>query len=146
MNPSQSPTCTPYLARQVVATGCPPFILNVVACITQALIYNSLKFYGGDREIAIMGVIFTLMMLTFMPMIGLNHGTQPIIGFNYGARNYGRVRHTAMLNLSISTAICILMYITINTFGKWMFMPFSSQQDFVTLGASILVFNWHNRS
>ena len=81
-----------------------------------------------------------------MPMIGLNHGTQPIIGFNYGARNYGRVRHTAILNLSISTAICILMYITINTFGKWMFMPFSSQQDFVTLGASILVFNWHNRS
>ena len=128
----------PYLTRQVVATGCPPFIMNVVACITQALIYNSLKFYAGDREIAVMGVIFTLMMLTFMPMIGLNHGTQPIIGFNYGAKNYGRVRHTAILNLLISTSICILMYIVINTLGKWLFMPFSSNEEFVTLGASAL--------
>ncbi|MFI4913287.1 MAG: MATE family efflux transporter [Sedimentisphaeraceae bacterium JB056] len=128
----------PTLARQVIATGCPPFLMNSTACITQAIIYNSLGHYGGDTEIAVMGVIFTLLMLTFMPMIGLNHGTQPIIGFNYGAKNYQRVRHTAILTLIISTGICLLMYLVINLIPQLLFMPFSSNSDFINTGAAAL--------
>jgi Na+-driven multidrug efflux pump len=126
------------LARQVITTGSPPFIMNIVACITQAIIFNSLGHYGSDTEIAVMGVIFTILMLTFMPMIGLNHGTQPIIGFNYGARNYRRVLNAVSLNLLIATGICLTMYTVINLIPQWLFVPFSSNEQFVKTGAAAL--------
>jgi putative MATE family efflux protein len=126
------------LTRQVAATGCPPFIMNTVACVTQSIIFNTLSHYGSDTEIAIMGVIFTLLMLIFMPMIGLNHGTQPIIGFNYGAKNYDRVLHTVSITLLISTGICLMMYLIINIIPHWLFMPFSSNRQFIDQGAAAL--------
>ncbi len=121
-------------AKQVMIIGCPQFLLHIIACVTQAIIYNSLHYYGGDTEIAVMGVIFTILMLVFMPLIGITHGIQPIIGFNYGAQNYERVRRTVKITLAVSTIVCVLMYVVIMLFPRWLFLPFSSDERFISIG------------
>ncbi len=121
-------------AKQVILIGCPQFLMNMIACVTQAIIYNSLHYYGGDTEIAVMGVIFTILMLVFMPLIGITQGIQPIIGYNYGAENYHRVRQTVKITLVLSTGVCVLMYIVIMTLPQWLFIPFSSDEKFINIG------------
>jgi Na+-driven multidrug efflux pump len=124
----------PASAKLVTMTGSPQFLLNIIACVSQAIIYNSLHFYGGDTEIAVMGVIFTIAMLVFMPMIGISQGTQPIIGYNYGAEKYSRVRQTAIMAIILSTGICVAMYIVIITIPQWLFIPFGGDDNFITIG------------
>lgn len=52
----------------------------------------SLQFYGGDLAVGAMTIIGSISQLGLMPLMGLTQGGQPIISYNYGARNYDRVR------------------------------------------------------
>jgi Na+-driven multidrug efflux pump len=52
-----------------------------------------------------MGVIYAAAMMVFMPIFGITHGAQPIVGYNYGARQYGRVKRTWELAVLAATAI-----------------------------------------
>ena len=83
----------------VVVAGLPPFALNLVGSAITAL-YNILfkalaptEAVAG-REIAAIGIVMTVQMLVCMPVLGVAQGMQPILGFNYGARNYRRMRRT----------------------------------------------------
>ena len=81
----------------VIVAGLPPFALNLVGSAITAL-YNILfKAFApteavAGREIAAIGIVMTVQMLMCMPVLGVAQGMQPILGFNYGARNYARMR------------------------------------------------------
>ena len=60
--------------------------------------------HGGDLAVAAMGVIYIVMMTVFMPIFGLNQGVQPIIGYNYGARRFDRVKKTLETAILLATA------------------------------------------
>lgn len=89
----------PRLLRQVIMLGLPPFALNLVGSAVNAL-YNILfRLHAPDeatagREIAAIGIVMTVQMLICMPVLGVAQGMQPILGFNYGARQFDRVRQT----------------------------------------------------
>lgn len=80
----------------VIVAGLPPFALNLVGSAITAL-YNILfKAFApteaiAGREIAAIGIVMTVQMLVCMPVLGVAQGMQPILGFNYGARNYRRM-------------------------------------------------------
>ena len=61
--------------------------------------------YGGDLNIGAYGIINRVVMLFLMVVLGLNQGMQPIVGYNYGARNYDRVIKT--LRITIICAVCV---------------------------------------
>ena len=72
---------------------------------------HSLKRYGGDLAIGASGIITSVVMLIVMLIIGLAQGSQPIVGFNYGARRYDRVEATLKLAIGIASAITTLGWI-----------------------------------
>ena len=74
--------------------------------------------YGGDLAIGSMAIITSICSIFIMPIFGLNQGAQPIIGFNYGAKNYSRVKKTYMYSLIGSTIILILSFIFIEAFPE----------------------------
>lgn len=82
--------------------GLPPFALNLVGSCVNTL-YNVLfRHYApteaiAEREIAAIGIVMTVQMLLCMPVLGIAQGMQPLLGFNIGAKNYQRVRHTFSL-------------------------------------------------
>ncbi len=89
----------PALFWGVLFVGLPPFALNLVGSAVNAL-YNILfRLHApteavAGREIAAIGIVMTVQTLICMPVIGVAQGMQPILGFNYGAGNYERLRKT----------------------------------------------------
>ena len=89
----------------IVSIGMSPFSMQVAASGVAVLMNTSLIRYGGDLAVGAYGIINTILMLFLMIIMGLNQGTQPIIGYNYGAGNYKRVRETLMYSIKIATII-----------------------------------------
>lgn len=124
------------LVRRVIVIGSPPFIMNIANVLIFAFINNTLRVYGGDIAISAMGIIFAVYMFIFMPIIGTSQGAQPIIGYNYGAKKYDRVKDTLQLAVKVVTLICIIGTILIQFFPKYVFLPFASgNQELISLGS-----------
>jgi putative MATE family efflux protein len=80
--------------------------------------YGAASVYGANIPLAASGIITKVNMIFMGVVIGLAHGGQPIIGFNYGAKNYARVRRTIAFTLSIATALSIAAFIVFQTFPR----------------------------
>ena len=101
-----------FIAKQSLAIGVGPFLMNVAACLVALFINQQLGKYGGDMAIGAYGILNRLTMLFVMVNMGFSQGLQPIAGYNYGARQYSRVREIFVLTAKwevLVTALCFLM-------------------------------------
>ncbi|MBN2357087.1 MATE family efflux transporter [candidate division KSB1 bacterium] len=99
------------LVLRIMAVGSPPFTMHLVASVINAILNNQLQRYGGDVAISTMGILYSIAMLILMPIFGLNQGAQPIIGYNYGAKKYDRVRKTLKLAITAASTVVIIGFI-----------------------------------
>ena len=100
------------VAKQSLAIGVGPFLMNVAACLVALFINQQLGKYGGDLAIGAYGIVNRLTMLFVMICMGFNQGLQPIAGYNYGARQYHRVKEVFILTAKwevLVTTLCFLM-------------------------------------
>ncbi len=97
--------------RKVLSIGLAPFLLNVCASIVVIFINNALKRTGGDISIGAYGIVNRVLMLFVMIVNGLNQGMQPIVGYNYGARQFDRVIRTLKLNIACAVGVTTLGFI-----------------------------------
>jgi Na+-driven multidrug efflux pump len=81
--------------------------MQMAASVMNSLLNNQLRTYGGDLAISAMGIIYAGFMMTAMPIFGITHGAQPIVGYNYGARKFGRVKQTWQLAVFAATMIAL---------------------------------------
>lgn len=91
----------------ILTIGMSPFFIQFATSIVSIVTNKALKTYGGDIAISAMTVINSLVIFVMMPIIGINQGSQPIIGFNYGARQYDRVKKTLKLAILAASVISI---------------------------------------
>ena len=91
----------------IISIGMSPFSMQVAASGVAVLMNTTLIRYGGDLAVGAYGIINTVLMMFLMIILGLNQGTQPIIGFNYGADNYKRVRETLFYSIKVATIITV---------------------------------------
>ena len=80
--------------------------------------YGALSIYGGNIPLAVSGIIAKINMLIMAFIIGNGQGSQPIIGFNYGAKNYDRVIETYKLTVSITTTIALISFFIFQVFPR----------------------------
>ena len=100
------------VAKQSLAIGLGPFLMNVAASMVALFINQQLGKYGGDLAIGAYGIVNRLCMLFVMICMGFNQGLQPIAGYNYGARQYKRVKEVFILTAKwevLVTSLCFLM-------------------------------------
>ncbi len=97
------------IVKKVVSIGLAPFLLNLCASIVVIFINTALKRYGGDLYIGAYGIVNRSVLFFIMVIAGLNQGMQPIVGYNFGARQFDRV----MRALGITTVCAV----TVTTFG-----------------------------
>ena len=97
--------------KEISSIGLAPFVMQFASTVVAILLNNGLKTYGGDIAIGAMTVINSVMLFFFMPVMGITQGAQPILGFNYGAKRYERVRATLKLEMIIATAICVFAFL-----------------------------------
>lgn len=95
----------------IITIGLSPFSMQVAASGVAVMLNTSLSRYGGDLAVGAYGIINTVTMIFMMIIMGLNQGTQPIIGYNYGSRNFSRVKETLFYSLKVATIITTAAFI-----------------------------------
>lgn len=126
------------LLSSVLLVGLPPFIMHFTSTLIQALFNYNLKTYSGDMAISVIGVVYTVFMMFFMPIIGIGQGGQPLIGYNHGAKNYDRVKQTLNLMLFSTAVISISGYLLFMSFPAFIFSMFNSDPEFISMGVYAL--------
>lgn len=118
------------------------FILGASACFNQIAItivqivmnntlshYGANSVYGGDIPLACAGIITKVNMIFMSFVIGISQGTQPVIGFNYGAKKYRRVRNTYLLALSTASALSVIAFICFQVFPHQIISAFGNGSE-----------------
>ncbi|MGI6120322.1 MAG: MATE family efflux transporter [Desulfosporosinus sp.] len=100
---------------RTITIGFAPFAMQISNSIQQIILNKALMTYGGDIALAAAGIIMSIAMLLLMPIVGISQGAQPLIGFNYGARLYKRVKETLLKGILAGTAMASVGYIIIIT-------------------------------
>ena len=101
----------PGVIAGIHALGIAPFAMQLAASVQNFILNASLANYGGDIAISGMGIVNSIVTLMIMPIFGINQGVQPIIGFNYGARKFDRVKEAYKLAVIFATVIVIIGWI-----------------------------------
>ncbi len=121
-------------AKKIFSIGLSPFLLQLSASVTSLLFNNSLMFYGGAMAVASMGVISRTNLMILMPIFGINQGAQPIIGYNYGAGKFDRVKRALMLASIAATTICVVGFLTVQIFGHQIIATFNNDAELMKIG------------
>ncbi len=123
----------------IIAIGFAPFAMQVAASILNIILNNSLKVYGGDLAVSAMGIVYSILMLILMPLFGINQGAQPIIGYNYGAQKFDRVKKTLKLAILAATAIVVFGFIMTRMIPEQLIRLFNDEDErLVELGTQTL--------
>jgi putative MATE family efflux protein len=99
------------IAKESLAIGMGPFLMNLASCIVVLFINQQLAKWGGDLAIAAYGIMNSVSFLFVMIVMGFNQGMQPIAGFNYGARQYARVREVYVKTAGWATIVTIFGFL-----------------------------------
>ncbi len=117
----------------IISIGIAPFLLNACASIIVIIVNRKLLMYGGDMAVGAFGVINRLLMLFVMIVLGLTQGMQPIVGYNYGAKQYDRVMKTFRYTILIATALTTLGFLLGELFPTAMVALFTSDAELMRL-------------
>lgn len=89
----------------IIGIGAAPALVNLASCFINIIINHSLYDYGGNKAVAAAGIFTTYASLICMTVVGLCQGMQPIVGYNYGAGNFHRLKKTYWLTVRWATGI-----------------------------------------
>lgn len=91
----------------IISIGAAPSLVNIASCLINILINKSLVAHGGDMAIGAAGIFVTYASLLTTAILGICMGLQPIIGYNYGAGHFHRLRKALWLACGAATVICV---------------------------------------
>jgi putative MATE family efflux protein len=124
---------------RICAIGSAPFAMQLAASVLTVILNNSLRFYGGDNAISAMGIINSISMLILMPIFGINQGAQPIIGYNYGAKQYERVKKTLRLAIVAATGVVLIGFVITRVFPEELICLFNNKdKELIAFGTHAL--------
>jgi len=96
------------ITARILSIGMSPFLLQLCNSMVNIMMNTSLQRYGGDLAIGAFGIITSYTTLITMAIAGLAHGMQPILGYNYGARQMDRVHETLRKGIVVGSTISIV--------------------------------------
>ena len=112
------------IIKEISNIGIAPFIMQMSNSVVVIFINKNLNFYGGDIAIAAYGIINSINVLFYMPIVGMYQGSQPILGFNYGAKIYPRVRDAYKMTLKVAFSISLAAFIMAMLLPNILIAPF----------------------
>lgn len=130
----------PSFCRQILASLCTVF-LNRAAATYGVLAFPDLPDKGGaDAAQSALGVVQKMFMLAFSISLGIGQGYQPVLGYNYSAKRFDRVRSAYLFTLAFSTGL-MLVFALVCGFGASLIMKlFSLSPEAIQVGTATLIF------
>lgn len=121
--------------RKIVSLGLSGFFVNMTNSLVQVVCNATLQKYGGDTYVGVMTIINSIREVFIMPVQGLTNGSQPVEGYNYGARKYSRVREAIRFSVGVTLIYSALFWAAAMAFPDAFIRVFKS--DPVILEAGI---------
>ena len=120
-----------------------PFSMQIANSFVQGLLNKKLIEFGGDLAVGAMGIINSVITLVIMAIVAINMASQPIIGFNYGAKSVPRVKDALRISLVAATIIAVASFTFIESIPGVIVRLFNndSQQlyDITTEGLRLVI-------
>ncbi|MEG0069851.1 MATE family efflux transporter [Cetobacterium sp.] len=122
--------------KNIFIIGAGPFVLQMGSSVVTLVLNSSLMKYGGDVAVGAMTIVNAVNTFILMPIFGINQGVQPILGFNYGARKYHRVREAFILAVKGAITISTIGFLTIQLLSKYFIVIFTSNPQLLNAASN----------
>lgn len=119
--------------KEICMLGSSAFAIQVGFSLVTYSLNRVLKEYGGDISIGAMAIIQSIMTFMTMPVFGINQGILPILGYNYGAKKYARVKETMFKAIFFATVICTIGFLTSRYLGLYLVRIFTDNKELENL-------------
>ena len=103
---------------QVLSVGIAAMMLQLMFLLQQTFVYKSIAHYGNDNDIAFMGACYRVLMLAIIPVFGMVQAMQPIIGINYGANDFTRVKKTVKIFITGGVVLLTAIWLPVQLFPE----------------------------
>ena len=123
---------------KIAALGIAPFIMQSTESLVTVVLNSGLQFYGGDLYVGTVTVMQSVMQMVVMPVQGITQGVQPIMSYNFGAKNYARVRQTFRLLLRTTLTVTVSACLVVTLFPQQLALIFNDDQELVELVGRVM--------
>lgn len=117
----------------IIKTGIPAFLMQISNSILNIILNSTLVKYGGDVALSAIGIVTSVQTLLLMPITGLMQGQQPLISYNYGAKEMQRVKETIQYASIGATIISVIGFLVVQLMTKNIVYMFNDEKEVVTL-------------
>ncbi len=123
---------------RILVLGASPFFMTTSEGVMHICFNMQVLKYGGDIAVGAMTILFSMFQFINLPLMGISQGSQPIVSFNYGAGEYGRVRKTLRYAIIACTAFSLWGTTLMLLFPSFFIRLFNTDPELVSLGAGML--------
>lgn len=120
--------------KEITALGMSGFTMSITNASVQIMYNTSLQQYGGDMYVAIMTVINSVREVVSMPVSGITNGAQPVMGYNYGAGDYKRVKQAILFMAVVSIVYTTGVWALVHRFPEFFIRIFNQEEAVVQAG------------
>ena len=124
--------------KKIVSLGLSGFFVNMTNSLVQVVCNATLQACGGDLYVGVMTIINSIREVFIMPVHGLTNGSQPVQGYNYGAKQYGRVRQAIRFSVGVTVAYSALFWAAAMALPEPLIHIFKSDPEIIRAGVPAL--------
>lgn len=126
------------IMKQILTLGLSPFFMSATEGLLTISFNQQLLRYGGNLAVSSMTILASMFQFLLLPMEGVAQGSQPIISYNYGAKNYKRVKQTISLAIKVTLLYSVIGTLTMEIFPQIFVGFFTNDQELMILCCSML--------
>jgi len=124
--------------KEILTLGTAGFIMQATNCVVQIACNTMLQSYGGDLYIGVMTVINSVREVLMLPVLGISNGAQPVLGYNYGAKENERVKAGIKFTALIGTGYTLFVRGLVMIIPEFFFRIFTSDAAIIAAGPEAL--------
>jgi len=120
--------------KNIITTGTPMFLMQISNSLLNIVLNGTVGKYGGDIALSVVGIITSFQTVLLMPITGLSQGQQPLISFNFGAKQIDRVKETLKYAVIGATCISCIGFAFVQLFPQTIISMFNGEPEIIALG------------
>ncbi len=128
------------ITSEIASLGSVTLARQAVVSVIYLFMNNILFNLGGESSVAVFGIIARIMMFALFPVLGITQGFLPIAGYNYGARNFSRVKETINTSIIYASGLAVVIFIFLMVFTESIVSVFTKDQ--IVINQTVYAMKW----
>ena len=120
--------------KRILSLGSSGFAMSMTNSLVQVLCNATLQAWGGELYVGVMTVINSIREVISMPVQGITNGCQPVLGYNYGAGGYRRVRQGIRFTTALTLSYSLVVWLLVLLFPEFLIRIFNNEPDLIAAG------------